>query len=145
MEQQQRRPGRPKLEIVRDETRLPKPGLPRNFIKNTERERAFLKRAAERRKGVTIIRHGWPDFMLIESGKVYCVEIKSHADEPLGWRQRQTAAALDVAGIETFVWSPQRPDRLVPWRRWAQTKAARSRVAISKGRGRTHDGLVPPR
>jgi len=140
MQEERRRPGRPKLSVVQEPARLPSPGLPKLFHKNNKPERAFLLRAVERRKGAAIIRHGWPDFMLIERGKAYCVEVKCDQAEPLSWRQKQTAAALDVAGIETFVWSPDREDRLVPWRRWGQSKAAKAREAAKASRRRYADG-----
>jgi hypothetical protein len=99
-------------------------------------EVAFVTRALRREPDRVILRNGWPDFLVVEKGKTYGVEVKSRSDN-LRRDQRATLAALEKAGVPCFVWCPDMPERLVPWRKWAprsvQTQHSRIRAYLKKG------------
>lgn len=79
-------------------------------------EAAFY-RAVLRKKRCKIMRAGWPDFFLYNeaTGKSYCVEVKSETDR-IHPSQRKMFAALEQAGLQTFIWCPRDKDKLTPWR-----------------------------
>jgi hypothetical protein len=81
-------------------------------------EKAFLLKAVARKtKNVEIFRAGWPDYLMIEDGKIYGVEVKTRPDN-VRPRQAKMFTALERAGISVYVWSPEEPNRLLPWRKW---------------------------
>lgn len=65
-------------------------------------ERLVLQRVS-RWKGVTVLRNGWPDFLVIpETGPAYCLEVKTR-NEPVTAAQTRMHAALQKLGIVTLV------------------------------------------
>ena len=69
----------------------------------------------ETERGSRLYRAGWPDFMVEgPDGKVIGVEIKSGYDF-LSDRQTAMLDVLERAGIECFVWRPEK-EGLIPWR-----------------------------
>lgn len=82
----------------------------------TVAEQQFVVHAAGKGKA---FRGGWPDFLLEREGqKPIGIEVKKGGDQ-LRPAQVKMLAALERAGIDSFVWDPRRPDRLVPWRKYA--------------------------
>lgn len=100
-------------------------GAPRGPGMN-DAEKAFARTAAERHPTAAVHRHGWPDFLLVDDGRTFAVEVKKGVD---GMRRSQVATftALEAAGIAVFVWNPARPDRLTPWRSY-QPPLRRKRI-----------------
>lgn len=82
-----------------------------------EAEGAFGRRAIDR--GLTVHRHGWPDFLLVDpsNGETFAVEVKAGGD-PVRANQARVFDALEKAGIRVYVWRPEEPSKLVPWRRF---------------------------
>lgn len=100
------------------------------FVSNVEpmlpnkSERAFVKAAAAKGHG-PVIRAGWPDFLLVtKSGQTIAVEVKGPNDS-ISAAQRVTFAALEHAGVEVFVWRPDRPGALTPWRTFLAERGLR--------------------
>jgi hypothetical protein len=84
----------------------------------TVHERAFLERLRTK-AGHGVIRFGWPDFLItVEGQRSFAVECKRDARDKLRASQRNMFPALEALGLQVVVWSPDRPDRLVPWRKW---------------------------
>jgi hypothetical protein len=85
------------------------------ILGTNDTEGAFLDHLAERKPGASAFRAGWPDFLVEHEGNLFCVEVKSGHDD-VRESQRTMFAALDRAGIRTYVWHPRRPLTLTPWR-----------------------------
>jgi VRR-NUC domain len=78
-------------------------------------ERAFVEMAKRKGHG-PVIRAGWPDFLLVtREGRTIAVEVKGPGDR-ISRAQARTFAALEHAGVQVYVWVPERPDTLTPWR-----------------------------
>lgn len=92
--------------------------------KANEAESAFADRACARGRKTRVLRNGWPDFLIVEDGKTYAVEVKRDSDE-IRDAQRRMFTALEAAGIKVFVWSPSKPSALTPWAKWSPRKAER--------------------
>jgi hypothetical protein len=63
-----------------------------------------------------VMRAGWPDFIVWNRGNPVCVEVKYCVDDPLRETQRRCFAMLESLGMPVFVWTPDRPSVLTPWR-----------------------------
>lgn len=102
----------------------------------TEAERAFVSMADAR--GKRVLRNGWPDFMVfdLESGGMIAVEVKTD-DDSVSPAQARMFEALEEHGLRVMVWSPERPAKLIPWRRHELEK--------KKQRGRQGEWLIGPR
>lgn len=88
-----------------------------------ELEKEFLRRASG--KGLTILRHGWPDFLCTgKDGKPYCVEVKAGRDV-LSPAQVAVATALESIGIPCYVWSSRLRSSLIPWRKFVSNPPKR--------------------
>lgn len=89
-----------------------------------ETEREFSRRA--KGKGLSVIRSGWPDFLLVDpvTGKTFAVEVKRPAD-PVRPNQARMFAALDAGGIPVYVWNPALA-RLTPWKDYVMREFDRS-------------------
>lgn len=84
-----------------------------------ERESMFLARAAVKQYSkAKIYRNGWPDFLLVDNGRAFGVEVKRGRDDGLSSRQADMFRALECTGLAVFVWSPETSNRLVPWSKW---------------------------
>lgn len=91
-------------------------------------EKMFLERAKQ--KSLTVWRNGWPDF-LVDSpvhGGLVAVEVKSESDR-LSRRQAAMFSALERVGLRVFVWSPEEPSVLTPWRRFHDRRLERRSVS----------------
>ena len=49
-----------------------------------------------------ILKTGWPDFLVVCGGSIYCLEVKT-GKEPVTDRQKKMHEILRKAGIETFI------------------------------------------
>jgi hypothetical protein len=99
----------------------------------TATEREFLRQCVKKRNA-RVYRSGWPDFLLVERGHTYCVEVKKSFDEPLRHSQADMFALLEKIGLRVYVWAHNRPDRLVHWSKWPLPKrGAKRRTGIAKG------------
>ncbi len=98
--------------------------------KLTPIEAAFFRKVAGGKPGTTMHRHGWPDFLLMSPAGPYCVEVKSCSSEALRQSQREMFAILESMGIKVYVWSPDRPETLSPWRQ----RVSRPTLALLKDR-----------
>ncbi len=80
------------------------------------------------RHGHRVLRAGWPDFLLVDkaTGKPFAVEVKTGSDR-LSRRQANCFEVLEKAGIPVFVWSPETPKVITPWRAYAKRKGPRFR------------------
>lgn len=101
--------------------------LPKFASRSTRIEEGFLLRVVQKHDGTRIYRHGWPDFLLVDdAGKAYAVEVKARSSEALRKSQEEMFPMLEQLGVTVYVWAPDRPDRLVPWRKWrVQSRALR--------------------
>ena len=109
--------------------------------KLTPAEQAFC--AVAHARGKRLLRNGWPDFLVLdpESGGLAAIEVKTDEDE-ISPAQARMFEALEELGLRVMIWSPERPGKLVFWRRhdlerrrrreskerWAFTKGARQPV-----------------
>jgi hypothetical protein len=88
------------------------------------------------RRGWTVCRSGWPDFLVVKDDKRFFVEVKSTKDG-LTSSQRTMFDALEKLGIEVTVWWEARPETLLPWRKfqkfYSRTKAAALKRAYANG------------
>ena len=80
-------------------------------------EGAFLWKAVSRGRNARVLRAGWPDFLILEDGKGYAVEVKRWPDR-VSARQAEMFEALESLGIKVFVWTASKPNELRDWRRW---------------------------
>jgi len=80
-----------------------------------------------RDKGGVVFRSGWPDYLLELPGRTIGVEVKRSSDE-IRPNQAKMFAALERAGLHTFIWNPRYRDRLIPWRKYLRRKHERKRV-----------------
>lgn len=101
----------------------------RMLVNETERE--FLDMLKRRRPEAKSLRHGWPDFLIVEPSGAFAVEVKSALDT-LRKSQRRMFAALERIGIRVMIWSPERPDALVPWRRFWKERGGNADAAVSE-------------
>lgn len=69
-------------------------------------------------KGALVYRHGWPDFLLDLSGKPVFIEVKAGSDMISERQGRMFAAIERLLGIYVWVWNPERPSQLTPWRKY---------------------------
>lgn len=76
------------------------------------------------REGKTLTRHGWPDFLVEHNGSVVAVEVKTGPDR-VRENQKRCFAALERGGIAVFVWDPDHPRELTPWRKYNAIAARR--------------------
>ena len=83
----------------------------------TRTEARFFARAVAR--GATVLRSGWPDFLIVENGRAVGVEVKRSRADPLSPNQAVMFDALEKIGVRVFVWSNETGDRLVGWRKWS--------------------------
>ena len=79
-------------------------------------EQQFCETAMAKRKGV--VRAGWPDFIATVDGLTQCIEVKNCDSDRLRPSQVRCFAILERLSIQVYVWVPQKPDVLTPWRRW---------------------------
>lgn len=91
------------------------PGANRCTAHGSSAEAAFKQRALA--KGWTVLRAGWPDYLIAGKGKPQFVEVKSDMDS-LSDGQVELFEALGTAGINVMVWWERFPDKLLPWRRF---------------------------
>jgi hypothetical protein len=93
-----------------------------------EREAQFIARVVLKHKSkASVYRSGWPDFLLVEDGRAYAVEVKQGPNDRIRYRQAVMFEALESSGLRVYVWSPQTADRLTPWRYWLIGKVQRLR------------------
>jgi hypothetical protein len=85
----------------------------------TPAERMFAERAKD--KGAALFRHGWPDFIMELPDKTIGVEVKQ-GDDGVRRNQARMFAALERLQLPVFVWNPDNPDKLTPWRKYKQLK-----------------------
>ena len=52
--------------------------------------------------GAKVLRCGWPDFLVLNNGVAYCVEVKA-GNDPLTDQQLEMHAALKKIGIHVFI------------------------------------------
>jgi hypothetical protein len=98
-------------------------------------EAAFIARTVLKHKmKATVYRSGWPDFLLVEAGKAYAVEVKRGPEDAIRRRQATMFEALERSGLRVYVWSPQTADRLTPWRYWLIGNVRRLRPKSQKKR-----------
>lgn len=77
-------------------------------------ETAF-RRWAQAKHGATVLRSGWPDFLLRNTkGEVFAVEVKSKRDA-LSAGQMACFEMLESVGVRVFVWGPHQPDKIERW------------------------------
>lgn len=78
-------------------------------------ERAFVLHAE--RKGATLLRAGWPDYLMLHQGQTIAVEVKRDG-YGISRRQARMFEALEAAGVSVYVWNPRRAALLIPWRKY---------------------------
>ena len=125
--------GRPRYTMVDFYGGVKEGALPECFDRLTASEQRFLTAALRRFPGTRVFRNGWPDFLFEHDGKAYGVEVKSDR-ETLRKEQAIMFAALESAGIKTYVWSPDQPDRLVFWRRFHATPPCKRTAGARRSR-----------
>ena len=103
-------------------------------------ELAFVGKALSRGKGGRVLRDGWPDFLIVESGAAYAVEVKSSTDI-LRPSQFEMFCALEELGIKVMVWNPDKPDVLMPFRKWPRCHKSKMKV-VRRGRAREEPRLA---
>ena len=82
--------------------------------KLTDAEREFVRLA--RRKDKTPVRHGWPDFLVLDDGGAAIgIEVKQAGDTVTANQAAMFRALEERVGLRVFVWNPQRPKALTPW------------------------------
>jgi hypothetical protein len=89
---------------------------------------AYFEAWVKGRHGHKLIRHGWPDYMLLDAttGMPFCVEVKTDSDR-MSRRQETCFLGLEKGGIRVFIWSPTKPKTLEPFRAYlARTRTYRS-------------------
>lgn len=130
--------------------KVPKPPEPKGASKLedvglTESEERFFKEASAK-LSAKIWRAGWPDFLMHSEAHGYIgVEVKSDGDK-LSDSQKRMFAALELAGIKTFVWWTKSHDRLIPWRKFLHEAAIEKMVKQWRGgRRRTARELAQQR
>jgi hypothetical protein len=96
------------------------PGANRCFAHGSNAEAAFKRRAES--KGWTVLRAGWPDYLITDGGKPRFVEVKSETDT-LSEGQVELFEGLEKAGIRVVIWWEAMPDKLLPWRRFSKLSA----------------------
>jgi VRR-NUC domain-containing protein len=93
----------------------------------TSAEAAFLAKVmTDGKPDVTVLRAGWPDFLLTRSdGSIVAVEVKCGADVPSA-KQRACFAALERVGLKVLVWNPVAPGIFTPWHRYEPLPSPRT-------------------
>lgn len=86
-------------------------------LRVNDAEGEFLTKVQMRRRQTKVMRAGWPDFMLVEDGRIYAVEVKSKYHR-VSAVQAAIFETLEKKGIKVSVWTPGKPDRLLPWHLW---------------------------
>ena len=85
----------------------------------TTSENRFYLRAVEKYDDTKILRHGWPDFLIVEDGATFGVEVKSGLSDPLRENQQQMFKALGDMGVEVYVYNEDLAvEKLVHWSRY---------------------------
>jgi hypothetical protein len=56
-------------------------------------------------QGYTVLKNGWPDFLIVRGNEVRLVEVKPRGSAGLGSRQRKIAEALTKLGLKVEVWT----------------------------------------
>lgn len=87
--------------------------------------KAFSKALRDGLK-IQVLRNGWPDFLVIEDGRGYAVEVKQPTDS-VRPNQATMFEVLESLGILVYVWCPKNPNTLKPWRKWTPEGKAESR------------------
>jgi hypothetical protein len=57
-------------------------------------------------EGWTVMKKGWPDFLVVRDGVVRMIEVKPDASRTFSPAQRRVADALALLGIEVELWYP---------------------------------------
>ncbi len=98
----------------------------------TDSEEDFYLRALAR-GNLNVMRHGWPDFLLVdrETGAAYCVEVKLGPGDRMRPNQLAMAKVLERLGIKVYVWTPKHRDRLTPWRTFATRRGPAKSKAVN--------------
>ena len=110
-------------QVARIEQKAPLPDTRQPLHERVnEREREFLKALTARGKGSVPLRSGWPDFLILEEGRGFAVEVKGKYDL-LSHAQVEMFSALEALDIAVFVWTPSRSTKLTPWRKWPNAKS----------------------
>lgn len=79
-------------------------------------EQQFIEKVTKR--PCRVYRHGWPDFLVeLGDGRTMAIEVKDRGDM-IRASQRRMFAALERLRIRVMIWTPERPDRLTPWRKF---------------------------
>ncbi len=99
-------------------------GAQRCFAHGNNAEAAFKRMAVDR--GYTVLRAGWPDFLLHRKGKPVFVEVKSDLDT-LSDGQIELFEVLAGVGVHVVVWWERMPDKLLPWRRFRSLSTPKQR------------------
>lgn len=69
-----------------------------------------------REQGKMAARNGWPDFLVEDRrGGIIGVEVKSGSDMPSS-AQRTMFALLERVHLYVYIWHPDDPNQLTPWR-----------------------------
>ena len=84
-------------------------------------EQRFEDRAEE--KGWTVLRSGWPDYLMFRKGKngrleFRAVEVKlNHKDDAPRANQMEMMAALEMLGVDCYVWGSKEGKlrRIIRW------------------------------
>lgn len=79
----------------------------------SDAERAFVERANAQM--IPVHRPSWPDFIIDQAGQLIAVEVKGRTDKTSP-NQIRTFNLLTRMGVRIFVWSPEHPHKLQPWR-----------------------------
>lgn len=66
-----------------------------------------LKKKLEK-KGYTVYRNGWPDFIVQREDEIIAIEVKSHQTEKLEENQLSIMELLSSLGIKCQRWSPDK-------------------------------------
>jgi hypothetical protein len=105
-------------------------------------ERAFVDKLVSRGKQASILRSGWPDFLITEGKKTYAVEVKVRPDV-VSVKQAQMFTALNALGIAVFVWTPNEPNTLIAWRKWPRESGDVLRKKPKRRRGEPYPRKLP--
>ena len=91
----------------------PKIPIKWDSLGTSRHEKIFSAEATK--KGYTVLRGGWPDFLIHKGGKICYVEVKGSGDK-LRDGQRRMLKMLAKTGIPTYVWKEKGKQNYI-WRK----------------------------